>query len=92
VIHWNGGDPFCRDMTATLRYHKPAAIQIAEYWEWDAAKPVEPGGLGFDASWNDRLRKAIRGVLGAAAAGSSAYVNLNPLHDALYRPEAFPAA
>jgi 1,4-alpha-glucan branching enzyme len=92
VIHRYGGDRFCRDITDTLRYHKPAAIQIAEYWDWDAANPVEEGGLGFDASWDDRLRNALRGAIGAAAGGSSAYVDLNSVRDALGRASGFPAA
>jgi 1,4-alpha-glucan branching enzyme len=92
VIHRNGGDRFCRDMTPTLRYHKPQAIQIAEYWEWDAAKPVEPGGLGFDAVWSDRFREAVRGAIAAAAGGSSAFVDLDAIRDTLSRPAGFPAA
>jgi hypothetical protein len=31
VIHFNGGDQLCRDLTSTLRYQKPDAIHIAEY-------------------------------------------------------------
>lgn len=94
VIRDNGGDPFCRDLTATLRYHKPGAIHIAEYWNWDRATPVLPlpGGLGFDAALSDGLRQAIRGAIGAAAAGRSAFVNLDSVRDALRRPAAFPAA
>ena len=52
VIHNNDGSRFCRDLTSSLRYAKPGAIQIAEYWNWDRAKAVEPApdGLGFDAA------------------------------------------
>ena len=66
VMHHHGGDRFCRDLTSTLRYAKPHAIQIAEYWDWDRASAVTrpPDGLGFDAALGDRLRDAIRGVLG----------------------------
>jgi len=92
VIHWNGGDRFCRDLTSTIRFHRSDALQIAEYWDWDRAKPVEAGGLGFDASWDDRLRNAVRGALSAAARGASAYVDLYPIQRALDRAEGFPAA
>ncbi|MBI3463004.1 MAG: 1,4-alpha-glucan branching protein, partial [Planctomycetes bacterium] len=94
VIRNHGGSRFCRDLTDTLRYHKPGAIHIAEYWNWDRATAVRtaPDGLGFDAALHDGLRKAIRGAIGAAAGGRSAYVNLDALRDALRRPEAFPAA
>jgi 1,4-alpha-glucan branching enzyme len=92
VIHHSGGDRFCRDITSTLRYQKPAAIQIAEYWDWDSATPVVDGGLGFDATWDDKLRDAIRGAVAAAAVGASAPVDLNPIRDALGRRAGFPAA
>jgi 1,4-alpha-glucan branching enzyme len=92
VVHHNGGDQFCKDITNTLRFHKSSAIQIAEYWDWDAARPVELGGLGFDASWDDRLRKAVRGALNATAGGASAYVDMRPIRDSLKCPPGFPAA
>ena len=94
VIHHHGGDGFCRDLTATLHYHKPEAIHIAEYWDWDRATPVlsAPEGLGFDAAVHDGLRGAVRGAIGAAANGTDAYVNLDPVRDALHRPQGFPDA
>jgi 1,4-alpha-glucan branching enzyme len=90
----NGGSRFCRDLTATLRYHKPPAVQIAEYWNWDRATPVlaGPGGLGFDAALHDGLREAVRAAVGAAAGGRSAAVDLGRVRDALRRPEGFPAS
>jgi 1,4-alpha-glucan branching enzyme len=91
VIASNGGQRFCRDLTSTLRYRKPEAVHIAEYWNWDRALPVEAGGLGYDATWSDGLRNAVRGAISAAAQGQTAYVNLDPLRDALLRPEGFPA-
>jgi 1,4-alpha-glucan branching enzyme len=91
VTAQNGGKRFCADVTSTLHFRKPAAIQIAEYWNWDRALPVEDGGLGFDAAWNDALRYAVRGAIQASAAGQSAYVSLDPVRDALFRPAGFPA-
>ena len=63
VMHHHGGDRFCRDLSSTLRYLRPDAIQIAEYWDWDRAFPVTPApaGLGFDAALGDGLRDACRG-------------------------------
>ncbi len=94
VIHENGGDRFCRDLTETLRFVKPEALQIAEYWAWDRATAVlpVPAGLGFDAAVDDRLRIAVRNLIGAASAGGSAPLDLGSVRSALGRPEAFPAA
>ena len=94
VIHHHGGDGFAQDLTATLRFHRPDAIQIAEYWDWDRARPVTaaPGGLGFDAALSDRLRDALRDVLAGAASGGGAPLPLDRVRDALYPPPGFPAA
>jgi 1,4-alpha-glucan branching enzyme len=92
VIHFNGGDQLCRDLTSTLRYQKPDAIHIAEYWNWDRALPVQPGGLGFDAAWDDRFRNAVRSLLSSLAGGADASVNIDPVRDALYTASGFPAA
>jgi 1,4-alpha-glucan branching enzyme len=94
VMHHHGGDRFCRDLTSTLRYLRPDAIQIAEYWDWDRAFPVTPApaGLGFDAALGDGLRDALRAVLAEAAGGADAQVGLDRLRTALLPPPGFPAA
>ncbi len=73
---------------------KPAAIQIAEYWNWDCAHPVTPApaGLGFDAALGDRPRDALRGMLAEAEGGRDAHVHLDRVAEALLRPPALPAA
>jgi len=88
------GRTLCRDMTSTLRFVRPAAIQIAEYWEWDRALPVTPapGGLGFDAALGDGLRDAVRGLLTQAAAGESAALDLDAVARAFYPPPGYDAA
>jgi 1,4-alpha-glucan branching enzyme len=91
VIAQNGGQQFCRDLTSTLRYRAPATVQIAEYWNWDRALPVQENGLGFDATWSDGLRIAIRSVLAGAAQGQSAPISWDPVRDALRLPPGFPA-
>jgi 1,4-alpha-glucan branching enzyme len=91
VISGAGGQQFCRDITSTLRYRKPQAIQIAEYWNWDRALPVQQNGLGYDAALSDRLRIAVRAVLAQAAQGGSAELNWDPVRDALRLPDGFRA-
>jgi 1,4-alpha-glucan branching enzyme len=94
VVSNFGGDRFCRDLAATLRRHRPEAIQIAEYWNWDRARAVSPppDGLGFDAALADGLRDALRAVVAQAAAGREAMLDLDRLAAALQRPPAFPDA
>ena len=94
VIHHHGGDRFCRDLTSTLRFAKPGALQIAEYWDGDREFAVTPApaGLGFDAALGDRLRDALRTVLAEAAAGRTAHLHLDRLREAVLPPPGFPAA
>jgi 1,4-alpha-glucan branching enzyme len=86
VIDQHGGWPFCQQLTETIRYARPAAVQIAEYWSGDqqyAARPVSQGGAGFDYAWSHAICYGLRGVLAQAAGGASAYVDLAPIRDAL---------
>jgi 1,4-alpha-glucan branching enzyme len=88
------GFELCQDMTSTLRFIRPSAIQIAEYWDWDRALPVTPvpAGLGFDAALGDALRDAVRGLLVQAAGGESASLQLDAVAKALYPPPGYDAA
>jgi 1,4-alpha-glucan branching enzyme len=91
----SGGRNFCQALTGTVRFVKPAGPQIAEYWNWDRAWPVQSaneGGGGFDLAWQDRLRGALRGVIGQATGGAGASLNLDPIHEALYPPPGYSAA
>ena len=94
----SGNRPFglelCQDMTSTIRFIRPSAIQIAEYWDWDRALPVTPApaGLGFDAALGDGLRDAVRTLLTEAAAGESAALQLGPVASALSLPAGYDAA
>jgi 1,4-alpha-glucan branching enzyme len=87
------GRTLCRDMTATLRFVRPAAIQIAEYWEWDRALPVTPAppGLGFDAALGDGLRDALRGLLKQTSRGESTALDLDAVVRGLYPPPGYDA-
>ena len=82
------GVELCQDMTGTVRFIRPSAIQIAEYWDWDRAFPVtpSPAGLGFDSALGDALRDLVRALLGQAAGGESAQLQLDPVAAAFGLP------
>lgn len=84
-IDANGGWSTCQSMTDTLHYIKSNGILISEYWPVNTAPllPTSMGGAGFDATWNDRLRDAIRGAIGASAVGADGNVDMNPIVAAL---------
>lgn len=89
-----GGWQFCQDLTETLRFHKPAASLIAEYWgekPWLAVWSP-PGGMGFHLNYADVLRGRVREVLREAAAGAQADVDMGRLRAGLERPENAPFA
>lgn len=80
-----GGWFTCQDITDTLRATKPEAIQIAEYWpvnDWVIKRRSE-GGAGFDATWNDGLRNAVRSAIGTASTGVSATVRMVAIANAI---------
>jgi 1,4-alpha-glucan branching enzyme len=81
VMDANGGWSLCQDLTNTLRYRTPTAALIAEYWGEIRSLAVtpSPAGMGFDIGYDDRLRDGVRSVLGQAAAGADAPVDLGPL-------------
>jgi 1,4-alpha-glucan branching enzyme len=95
VISGNGpsGRQLCQDLTNTVRFQRPSAIQIAEYWDWDRASPVTaaPDGLGFDAALGDGLRDALRGLLGQAAGGENAPLDLDAVARAFPPPSGYDA-
>ena len=89
-----GGGPCSQAMTGTVRFVKPQAIQIAEYWNSDRARGVTPvpDGLGFDAEWDDQVRNNIRAAIGQLSGGQSASVDLNAVRGSLNTPQGFSAA
>jgi 1,4-alpha-glucan branching enzyme len=80
---------FCQDLTATLRYHRPGVLQIAEYWNVNplVVRPP-PGGAGFDATLTDGLRLAIRDVIGNASAPDARPLDMTRLAASLW-PDGF---
>jgi 1,4-alpha-glucan branching enzyme len=80
-----GGWQTCQFLTDTLRAEKPEAIQVAEYWpvnDW-VVKDRTSGGAGFDATWHDGLRNAVRDAIGAASVGVSASVSMDSVAGAI---------
>src|SRR5207248_806492 len=62
------GWSFCQDLTSTVRFARPGALQKAEYWQvnpYVVRRP--PEGAGFDTSLTDGLRIALRDVIEAAS-------------------------
>lgn len=94
AIDWNGGWFFCQNLSGTLRYVKPEAVQIAEYWGEYRCLGVwrPPAGMGFDIGYTDGIRDGVRSILAEAAGGAGADVHLGRLQGALQRPWNFPAA
>ena len=90
-----GGGPCSQDMTGTVRYVKPSAIQIAEYWNSDRARAITPvpDGLGFDAEWDDQIRDHVRELVSQLSGGQNASLHLESLRDSLgVLPQGFSAA
>lgn len=83
------GWSFCQDLTETLHFHQPSALQLAEYWPVNPyiVKPV-PEGAGFDSSLTDGLRIAIRRVIEAASHPDDRPLDMTGLGRALW-PEGF---
>jgi len=79
---------FCQDLTAMVDARAPAAINVAEYWGPEPAvvRSREDGGAGFDASWHDGVRRAVRGVIAQAAFGRDAFLDWQPVVDQLRAP------
>lgn len=86
VIDRNGGWSFLQSLTDTLRFKRPSAVLIAEYWadQSSVLRAPHAGGAGFDAVVDAGLRGAIRKALGQAAAGSEASVDLDSVAQQLY--------
>ena len=83
-----GGWQTCQYITDTLRSERPEAVQIAEYWPANdyVVKRTSDGGAGFDATWTDGLRNAVRGAIGAASTGASAQIDMDSIAAAIEGP------
>ncbi|MDB6172793.1 MAG: glycoside hydrolase family 13 domain protein [Chthoniobacteraceae bacterium] len=94
VIDQHGGWTFCGDLTNTIRFIKPKAVQIAEYWGTERWRGVvnRPDGMGFDVGYSESVRETLRGVIAQAVNGAGTTINFDPLKHALYPTAGFPAA
>lgn len=83
------GWSFCHDLTGTVRFIRPSALEKAEYWSVNplVVQPP-PQGAGFDTSLTDGLRIAIRDVIGNASAPDTRPLNMSGLAGSLW-PEGF---
>jgi len=86
VIDGHGGWSFLQDLTDTLRFRKPQAPLIAEYWadQRSVVRSRLDGGAGFDAAVSSGLRQAIRVAVAQAAGGRDTLVNLDAVAANLY--------
>ena len=93
ITDHKGGWQFCQELTSTLRWVKPQALLLAEYWRNPRAAALwaSPSGLGFDAGYSDELRLSVREVIGAAATGASAQLDMCRLARSLELPPDVPA-
>ncbi len=80
------GWSFCQDLTSTLRYHRPSALNLAEYWNVNpyVVRPTTDYGAGFDCSLTDGLRLAIRDVIGSASSPDERPLNMHRLAHSLW--------
>ncbi len=80
---------FCQDLTSTVRFQRPDALQKAEYWPVNPFVVIAPPpGAGFDTSLTDGLRIAVRNVIGAASAPDERPLDMTGLARSLW-PEGF---
>ena len=84
----SSGWSFCQDLSSTLRFLKPRALQNAEFWpvNADVVKDRAAGGAGFDATQHDGLRESIRSAISQASAGREASIDLDRVAANLYPP------
>jgi 1,4-alpha-glucan branching enzyme len=80
-----GGWQTAQFITDTCRFINPKAILIAEYWPVNpqVTQPTAAGGAGFDATWQDSLREALRDALSQSSAGATAALNLDRVAEAI---------
>ena len=87
------GWEFCRALTSASRGFRNRILQNAEFWPGRFADipasaapviaPATAGGMGFDVVQHDGLRGALRGAVGAASGGASAFVPMPGISSAL---------
>jgi len=83
------GWSFCQDLTSTLLYYRPSALDHAEYWNVNPSVVKPPReGAGFDTTLTDGLRNTIRDVIAAASSPDERPLNMTALANSLW-PDGF---
>ena len=90
IVSQNSHDgwKFCQDLTNTVRYVDPSAVQIAEYWNVDpyVVRYPEHGGAGFDACWHDGMRRSVREAVYSTSFGEQSSVDMERIKNNLWAP------
>jgi 1,4-alpha-glucan branching enzyme len=82
---WPDGWSFMQDLTSTVRYHRPSALQKAEYWNVNPyVVKASPEGAGFDTSLTDGLRIKIRDVIGNASQPDERPLDMSGLGESMW--------
>jgi 1,4-alpha-glucan branching enzyme len=72
------GWSFCQDITSTVRWERPRALQNAEHWPViDSVTEPAPTGAGFDVIQHDGLRINLRNAISQASYGAGTFLNLS---------------
>jgi 1,4-alpha-glucan branching enzyme len=78
TMNQNTGWSFCQDVTNTVRWKRPRALQNAEHWPVDWTITQTPtAGAGFDVIQHDGLRISLRNAIRQASYGASINLNLS---------------
>jgi len=85
-LNVNTGWSFCQDLTNTVRFLNPRALQNAEYWPVNPAivASSEDGGAGFDVTQHDGLRDSVRAAIDAASFGEQATLDIDAIAAHMY--------
>ncbi|WFU44148.1 alpha amylase C-terminal domain-containing protein [Bradyrhizobium sp. CB82] len=71
-LNQSTGFAFCQDLTNTVRWKKPRALQNAEHWPVTSAiTETPPAGAGFDVIQHDGLRTSLRNAIQQASYGGN---------------------
>jgi 1,4-alpha-glucan branching enzyme len=77
-MNQNDGLGFCQDLTSTVRWKHPRALQNAEHWPVSSfVTEPSPNGAGFDVIQHDGLRISLRNAIKQASYGSRVDLNLS---------------
>jgi 1,4-alpha-glucan branching enzyme len=80
---------FCQDLTSTLAAARPAALDVAEYWNVNPLVVEAPArGAGFDSTLTDGLRIALRKAIAQASFPGDHPVDMTGLLASLW-PDGF---